>query len=414
MMNWILYMALCSEVLLMLWYDRRAFGNYFSPLAVLSFPLLVILLLALALAEPLGFRPVSTEVIMLYIIGLPVFWCGSIFWSVVIPQKKLAMAAAAFKQPLQVSKIPFTSVVLVLSWFVIVAMGFSFINTFMRYGGSIGAIGSDAFAYDYSGNGVFGHILVLGIILVIYLIGVIRKGEPLLLITVLLLIVLILLQQVKTWIYVPLIGGFLLRYYNLRKAKISPIRMLLLLFVVVALFFLSYYFAVGIQEGDFWRKNYNIFRHFLGYVFAGVLGFGEHMKQSLPIGELPQLLVMPFTNLYRFVTGQEVTGVVSNYHVLIDLKDMVDVNVKTLFGTIYIYGGNFWGVIYVFLMGMMLYFHWLMAGLSKNYWFAVLYALMASPLFIGWFDFYYNQLTFVELPVIVVIILFLTQFKPAR
>jgi oligosaccharide repeat unit polymerase len=407
-------MALCSEVWFMLWYDRRAFGNYFSPLAVLSFPLLAILLLALALAEPLGFRPVSTEVIMLYIVGLPVFWCGSLFWSVVVPQKKLAVAATAFKQPLLVANIPFKSVVLVLSWFVIVAMGFSFINTFLRYGGSIGAIGSDAFAYDYSGSGVFGHILVLGIILVIYLIGVIRKGDTLMLVTVLLLIILILLQQVKTWIYVPLIGGFLLRYYNFRKAKISPIRLFLMLTAVVVLFFLSYYFAVGIQEGDFWRKNYNIFRHFLGYLFAGVLGFGEHMKQSLPVGELPHLLVMPFINLYDFIMGHSVQGVVSNYHVLIDIKDAVDVNVKTLFGTIYIDGGTTWGLIYVFLMGMMLYFHWVMAGLSKNYWFAVLYALMASPLFIGWFDFYYNQLTFVELPVIVVIILFLTQFKPSR
>ncbi len=414
MMIWLLYMALCTEVFLMLWYDRRVFGNFYSPVAVLSLPLLLVLLLALIFAVPLGFLPVSTDVIMLYLLGLPVFWCGSIFWSVVIPQKKLAVAAASFQQPLKFSSVPFKRVVLVLSWIVIAAMAYSFINTFLKYSRSIGAIGSDAFAYDYSGSGVFGHILVLGIILVIYQIGIIKKGDTLMLITTLLLVILILLQQVKTWIYVPLIGGFLLRYYNHRKTQLNPFRIAMMLIAVVILFFLSYYFAVGIQDGDFWRKNYNIFQHFLGYLFAGILGFGQHMNQTLPMGDLPQLLVMPFINIYHFLTGQEVQGVVSNYHVWIDLKETVDVNVKTLFGTIYIYGGNVWGVIYIFVMGMLLYFHWVMAALSRNYWFSVLYALLVSPLFIGWFDFYYNQLTMVELPVIVLILLFLTQFKPRR
>jgi len=413
MMKWLLYMALFSEVMLMLWYDRRVYGNYFSPLTILSVPLLIILGLALALAETAGFRPVSYEVIMLYIFGFPVFWMGSLFWSVVVPQKKLAAMAEAFKTPLPASEIPFKQIVLVLSWFVIVAMGFSFGRTFMKYG-SIGAIGSDQFAYDYSGSGVFGHILVLGIILVIYLIGIVRKGDYLLLLTTTILIVLILLQQVKTWLYIPLIGGFLLRYYNIRKTKINPGKSVLLGIAVVVLFFLSYYFAVGIQEGDFVRKNYNIFRHFLGYVFAGVLGFGEHMHQSLPVGDIPQLLVMPFINIYRLVTGQEITGVVSSYHVLIDVKNVVDVNVKTFFGTVYIYGGTVWGLIYIFFLGMLLYLNWVMAAVSRNYWFIVLYALVASPLFLGWFDFYYNQLTMVELPVMVVIILFLTQFKPSR
>lgn len=413
MMKWLLYMALFSEVMLMLWYDRRVYGNYFSPLTILSVPLLIILGLALALAETAGFRPVSYEVIMLYIFGFPVFWLGSLFWSVVVPQKKLAAMAEAFKKPLPASEIPFKQIVLVLSWFVIVAMGFSFVRTFMKYG-SIGAIGSDQFAYDYSGSGVFGHILVLGIILVIYLIGIVRKGDYLLLLTTGILIVLILLQQVKTWLYIPLIGGFLLRYYNIRKTKINPGKSILMGIAVVVLFFLSYYFAVGIQEGDFLRKNYNIFRHFLGYVFAGVLGFGEHMHQSLPVGDIPQLLVMPFINIYRLVTGQEITGVVSSYHVLIDVKNVVDVNVKTFFGTVYIYGGAVWGLIYIFFLGMLLYLNWVLAAVSRNYWFIVLYALLASPLFLGWFDFYYNQLTMVELPVIVIIILFLTQFKPSR
>jgi hypothetical protein len=111
---------------------------------------------------------------------------------------------------------------------------------------------------------------------------------------------------------------------------------------------------------------------------------------------------MPFINIWNYLSGGEIKGVVSDYHVMIDNKNIVDVNVKTFFGTIYIYAGAWWGLIYTVTLSLVLYFNWIMSALSKNYWVVVLYAFLSSPLVIGWFDFYYNQLTFIELPFIII------------
>ncbi len=410
MLNWLLFGFLFLLLFGMTRYDRRLYGNYFSPVAVLGWPLLLLLSLALIAAEPLGFLPLRPDVLILCIFALPVFWLGSLVWSVILPKSLLRTAVSRFQYVFPIRQAPLKWTMLILSWLIIILM----LLSLMRAVGSslsLSAMGTDEFTYAYSGSGWAGHVLVLAILALIYLIGIVRKTDFLTLVTIMLLIVLLLLQQVKTWLYVPLVGGILLRFYNLRKIRVNPILLVTGLAAGVALFFLTYYFAVGIDEGDFARKNYNIARHFLGYVFAGVLGFGEHMQRGLPVGELPEVLFMPLINLWKFITGQPVSGVVSNYHVWIDVKSQVDVNVKTFPGTIYIHGGMIWGLVYLFLAGCMLYFNWILASLSKNYWFTVLYILLAAPLALGWFDFYYNQLTFIELPVILVVIAFLSHKK---
>lgn len=157
-----------------------------------------------------------------------------------------------------------------------------------------------------------------------------------------------------------------------------------------------------------------MFKHMTGYLFSGILGFGEHINEKLPIGGHASNLIMPFKNLWNYITGNNIKGVVSNYHVFIDKNDLVDVNVKTFFGTILINAGVLWSFIYIFFLSILLYFNWIMAGLTRNYWLTILYAFIASPLVIGWFDFYYNQLTFVELPVIIILITIISRYVIKR
>ena len=401
MIQWLLFAALIFETLFFTRYDKKVYGNYLSPVAILSFPLICIILLSLLTGKILDFKPLSNEILLISIVGIAVFWSGSLFWSIIIPEPQLIKTASLFKNDNKQTVFPLKNIILILSWFIIVIMSYSFIFTFLKFN-SISSIGTDEFVYNYSGKGFTGHVMVLGIFTLIYLIGMVKKYDYFTIITIILLIILLILQQVKTWLYVPIIAGIILRIYNQRKIKVKLYHIIELLLIIVILFVFSYYFAAIYNKGSFGERFIKVIQHMFSYIFSGILGFGEHINNNLDIGKYPQYLLMPFINIWNYLSGGEIKGVVSDYHVMIDNKNIVDVNVKTFFGTIYIYAGAWWGLIYTVTLSLVLYFNWIMSALSKNYWVVVLYAFLSSPLVIGWFDFYYNQLTFIELPFIII------------
>ncbi len=413
MIQFLLFIALITEVIIFAYYDKKVYGNYLSPVTIFSFPLIFILIILGLYGEMLEFKPLHTDVLLLNIIGIAILWTGSLFWSVIIPQKQLQKAALIFTKPSPQIFFPFKNFVLILSWIVIIIMTFSFSLTFSKFGAAE-AIGTDEFVYEYSGYGFTGHILVLGILAVIYLIGMVKKNDTFSILTLLILIALLLLQQVKTWLYVPVAGGIILRLYNARRIRLKPSYIILFITAVIILFFLSYYFAFFHSKENILERTIMMFKHMTGYLFSGILGFGEHINEKLPIGGHASNLIMPFKNLWNYITGNNIKGVVSNYHVFIDKNDLVDVNVKTFFGTILINAGVLWSFIYIFFLSILLYFNWIMAGLTRNYWLTILYAFIASPLVIGWFDFCYNLLTFVELPVIIILITIISRYVIKR
>jgi len=408
-MKYLLFIALIIEVIILTKYDKKVFGNYLSPIAILGYPLIFIILLSLLISKQLGFKTISDDLLLINIIGLFIMWCSSLFWSIITPNTLLSKIKNFFETSPPQNNFPLKKTILTISWFVILIMAYSFIKTYLKFHQNINLIGTDEFIYEYSGYGIKGHILVLGIFTSIYIIGMVKKPDIITFITLLLLIICLLIQQVKTWIYVPIISGLILKFYNNRKIKFNLISIIKFVILIIVIFFLSYYFGAIHNKGDITERSIAIFKHMMGYVFAGILGFGEHIKSGLPIGEYPSHLIMPFKNLWNYLVGEEIQSVVSNYHVFIDYKQAFDVNVKTFFGTIYIYGGFWNSIIYVFILSLLLYFLWIISSLTKNYWLIILYAFLTSPLLLGWFDFYYNQLTFIEIPVIILAILLLNK-----
>jgi hypothetical protein len=410
MQNIVLFAVLFTEVLFFTIIDRKTYGNYLSPVLILSYPIITVIAFALCFGSYFGFKPVSSSLLILNICGLLVFWSGSFFWNTIIPKGTLAKIAEGYKTPKTKLTASLSRTIFIISWCVIGFMAYSFLITFLKYR-SVSSIGTDEFARDYGGSGLAGHILGLSIPLMIYFIGVAKRKDYITMLTICGLLAAALLYQVKTWLYVPLIAGVLLRFYNEKKLTIKLPYIIFSIIAVFILFELTYLFSLRGDGNTFAENNYLMFKHFMGYIFAGVIGFGEHIKEGLPIGKNPEALLMPFVNLYNLLAGNEVTGVVSPYHVLIDYKGLEDVNVKTFFGTILITGGYIAGITYTVFISIALYFIYIFASITRNYWFVVLYTFFASALFLGWFDFYYNQLPFVELPVYIIVFIFLTNKK---
>lgn len=405
-----LYIILVAEAFFFTWMDKRAFGNYFSPLAVLAFPLIFIIGLALLTSTVLGFVPVSHELLYLSICGLLIFWSGSLFWSLLIPSSILSRVSRNFTMGEIPVSFNLRKIMLVVSWMVIALMAYSFVFAYSSTV-SVSDVGTDEFTRAYGGSGWAGHVLGFTIPLIIFWIGIVSRKDYFVLLTVVCLVFLCLLYQVKTWLFIPLIGGVLVRMYYAGKLKIKILPALLAAVVVVLLFMLTYAYSIDAEEYTFWEKIEMLLKHFTGYVYAGVLGFSEHTRQGLPLGVDPEGLFANLRNLFNVIAGREVSGVVSPYHVLIDEKGLVDVNVKTFFGTILVNGGIVIAIIYTFFLSIIFYFLWILSSLTRNYWLVIMYTFFASALVVGWFDFYYNQLPFLELPFYIGIFALLTYKK---
>jgi oligosaccharide repeat unit polymerase len=411
LLNLLLYIILFAEIVFFTYFDKKVFANYFSPVIILSYPILIVVTITFITGPWLEFNPISSELFLLMIVGIALFWAGSLFWSRIVPLKVTEKFVNKISRPFNFASASFQKTVLIIAWVVILFLSWSFISTYRKYNNT-DAIGTEEFVHSFGGSSLAGHIMGLTIPLLIIFIGIVKKKDYLIIITILFLLAISVLYQVKTWLYVPIIGGLLLRFFNKTQIKIKIVNVIIFVIVVMILFGLTYMFAMQDRKDfSFFEKVGLLFNHFMGYLFAGILGFGEHMNQHMPVGETPRALFMPFINLYHFIAGNPPEGVVSSYHVFIDKNNLVDVNVKTFFGTILINGGYLIGCIYVVGLSIFLYFLWIVATIAKNFWFIVLYVFFASALVLGWFDFYYNQLPFLELPAYLIIIIFVSNIK---
>jgi len=411
LLNLLLYIILFAEIVFITYFDKKVFANYFSPAILLSYPILIVVTITFIAGPWFGFIPISGGLFLLMIVGIALFWAGSLFWSRIIPLKETEKFVNKISRPFNFDSASFQKTVLIVAWVVILFLSWSFISTYRKYNNS-DAIGTEEFVHSFGGSSLAGHIMGLTIPLLIIFIGIVKKKDYLIIITILFLLTISVLYQVKTWLYVPIIGGLLLRYFNKPKIKIKVIYIVIFVITIMILFGLTYVFAMQDRKDfSFFEKVGLLFNHFMGYLFAGILGFGEHINQHLPVGETPRALFMPFINVYHLILGNPLEGVVSSYHVFIDKNNLVDVNVKTFFGTIFINGGYLVGSIYIVGLSIILYFLWIVATITKNFWFIVLYVFLASALVLGWFDFYYNQLPFLELPAYMIIIIFVSNIK---
>ena len=70
-------------------------------------------------------------------------------------------------------------------------------------------------------------------------------------------------------------------------------------------------------------------------------------------------------------------------------------NVKTFFGTIFIYGG-IWGGIFTVIVYSLVGHLLLVCSLKKNQFALFLYCICLAALTLGWFDLFFNMIAFYE------------------
>jgi hypothetical protein len=137
--------------------------------------------------------------------------------------------------------------------------------------------------------------------------------------------------------------------------------------------------------------------HFGSYLFSGIIGLSRHVELSLPVNIDFSFLILPVENFINLLTHNNISSNVSPFFVTINETAEKVSNVRSYFGTIYIYGGFIKGAALTFLSGSFLYSLYIFAFFKKQIVLILLYSIFLSGLFLGWFDFYYSKLFFYEI-----------------
>lgn len=388
-MDYLILILFITEVLTLSMLDRILYGTFLTPTIILSVPYLLIVLIAILLGPSIGFLPFYYPSLWVWIIGLPIFWLpGLILATGILNKTHIYNYPYGENINSQLDKIIHR-----LSYVFIFILTFELIRISRS-----AAIGSDAFEAAF-GGGISGHSLLISRFLFICLIVRFKKAYIL---SICILLLFFILYGVKGWIFIPILSGILIRIL-LKKTKFSLFLVSKILIIGLVVFYIVYRIAIGPS-----MLFSFVFSHFMTYLFSGVLGLSEYIRLHGETGIDPPTIINPLINIYNHFLGG---GELYQYK---DILTYIGVdsytNTKTFFGTVYIYSGALWGILFSFIIGLLSYSFLILSIKTKNTICLVIYGTFLTMFFFGWFDSYTGNLFFYEFPTFGLLFFFIFTF----
>lgn len=402
-MDYLIVAVLVAEVLTLSWADRRIFGTWLTPFCLLSIPYAVVTVLAFLFAPALGFVSLYSPSVVIWEVGVFCFWSvgALIGWGFFGGVRAFRPFAAATVS--QVREESSTRLAILVAWVCVPLMAYGLYESLRAAGGWM-QLGSYEFKVDYS-HGLGSHAVVLAMALLIYLMGTWKTGRNLHLLTIGVLLVFLFASQVKGTLIAPLIAAAVFRTargdMRLTFKKLSAaVGVSYVAFNAVYLFGLSLAEPGVFGDSQIYRE---LGRHYLYYLWAGVLSFGEALRQGVGyVGGPWYVIFSPFINLFSFLLHAGPLVPAGSPHELgmnIDrtIGGFQGVNVYTMLGTLYFYLGPLAALLVVIGVALMVYGLLLACKLRDSLWLLALYCFLASWLVFGFFEYYFWHLTFLEI-----------------
>ena len=377
-------MILISLILLLIlfmWIEYKLFQSSIAPLSCMLSTTVVVTILYLLTQDFLGFHNLTLHTLELIGFGAIAFFVGGVPFLYLLNKADLSQnnSVAEIKGVGFIDNI--TKVISLVSIVVMLAklymIGFS-------------NIGEEEAASEFGAKGLTGHILVLQIFLLSYILGTQKLKSLINAGIVLLLFVCILMYQVKIWLFAPVIVAVMIRkeVFNL---KVSVLKYLFGMIAVFVVFILAYIPSIGFS----WDSMTFFFNHFCKYIYAGIGGLNEAVLLQLPFGGDPGNLLQPFINMVP-LDRTILVDAKYNYLVINDITQEYT-NVYSLVGTAFIFGGYFVGAVYLFALGFFSYLLFYISKVSRNFWYFFGYLMWSLGLFFSFFANYYSLLNIFEL-----------------
>ena len=400
-------LMLVFEVLGGCWLDKKLWGKFYTPYFFLSVPYLVVVLFTILVSGHFGLVSFYYPSLLPWIAGLPMFLLASVvFYGCSrklkpYPGRLYGTALIESVSPTLIWRLPFAFLVFLILFARLVVLMFDKDLSC--------AVGSECFGDLFASHGVWGHLLLLALSFMIFFEAcfenplndskwVFSNKNHWLWIVFLLLLMLTLIHQVKNWIILPVLAGLLARFISGRKFKWTYVLWMGL--GGIAVFFLSYiviYLAGDSMFSDptFGGQLKEIFGLLVHYVTSGTLGLSLDMQQGVIETIDSHYVLTPFYNIWYTLTGQEL---VSGYSPDFLHTGLNYTNVRTFFGTLFVYMGKGGLVWMSFLCGILGY---LTLWLWRRYGglvFLCVYAWVLVILCMGWFNSYVQLLATWEVP----------------
>lgn len=404
--NILILCAFLAEVVLLTRIDKRLWGTLFTPLNALSLPFTTILLLTLCLPSSLGFVPFYYPSLLIWMGGLALM---------AIPSWLLGFGFRKHYGEPEYTFNPIDKERSFLFFTLLLIVPFVFrLRTMMAT--SLDLFGSDEFGEQFAIYGFFGHLLIFLSACSILSFTCIRKGNRILpILAITLIAALAFVNQVKSWIMIPLFAGF---WLCLMSQKISLSWKLVIPLVVggITLFVGSYLanFILGAGATYDAHMGEYIGEHIVHYLCSGVLGMSEDIRRGILETGNPDILFAPFINAMHAITGEAYISPINPHFLEISTNNALQDNVRTFFGTIYVNCSfGLFGIIVLFL-GFILYFLRILVLRTKSIYIAAIDAWMCALLCMGWFEYYFFHVTTYEVPLFLLVILMLNKLSFAK
>ena len=405
-------LILLMEVTLLTWVEYRAWKTFYTPLCTLMLPYTFVLLVTTAIAGNLGYVPFNYDSIWVWIYGLPLFALPSYAFAAVISRREECGVRRENSQSADYSADKsnltphsslhtpqeFPRILLYICGIVILLL---FAKLYTTLSGSLFLFGTDEFADDFSGHGIWAHIRTLLIPLIILMFYQVGKGCRWLWIPIILMLILQFVNMVKGTIVIPIFAALLMRLYT-GKTRMSLRLILIMTGLGVLVFFLIYIVIPIMGNGSAADMKLVQFvgEHIVHYFTSGTMGWSFDIDQNMPDRKDFEYIVAPFVNIVRAIKGEELVSVVNRFYWCTGTDVTTLTNVRTFFGTLYIYSDAWQFITYTLFLSTFIYAWKVATILRRSVYLDIILFYYCGLLMMGWFEFYFFHLDTIEIPLI--------------
>lgn len=404
-MDFLPVIILYLEVILLAFAERKLWNTWFTPLNCLSVPYAVVLAICLGVDGNMGFVPFHYPSVWVWVVGLAVFFVPSCIWGLLQRRKNQNNREASTAKEFTLS--PFTLRILeYITWGIFALFIFRFFH--LAYAKDL-MPGGENFAQEWAGHGFFGHLFTVLMGLTIFWMFAADKKHKRYWLYVLGFLGVALLYLSKCWFLVPMAGGLLLRLLT-GKTKFGIKVILVSVFTGFAFFFASYWMTlyVASAENDVptQRKKQTeykaevssfIGKHAVTYIAAGVYGLSEDLAQNTLEYRDATIIYSPFINIGKILGDKNYISNINDQHVQITTHDSGS-NVRSFFGSLYVYLGVWHAIAYTFIFSCLVYLLFMVARKHRHVFSLVIVGWIMGCLSMGWFDLYSTSLNFISIP----------------
>lgn len=406
-LRFLLILIMTIEVIAIVRYERKKFLSYVSPGILISVPLYVVVLIAYLLGGALGYIQIALNTLLIFVTCIPYFVVVGNFFAArkkcsISPNNKIHFDDSVASNNSKSNKIDLNRKIVkttaIFTCILILLLG---LNILVLNKELLELLGTDKFGEELS-YGIPAHLFVASILCSIIIIGTFSKKEWYTLIPFCIIVLYTMLLGVKYNLIIILLGGLILRIFN-GKMKLKFVYCAITAVVLFVLCICVYLLEFSLKGNPITIESFvEVFKHLLKYLFSGTLAMGEIVEKASPSVNL-LLLFRPVITILNFVTfgifnfSQPVLTGSEIGWIFIGINNTMPVNVSSFFGDIYMFNGILGLLIVLPILSIIIYSSYNVGQKHNSIWLKAAYVVIATPLALSWFGYYYNLLTFYEL-----------------